>query len=66
MKKLLFKIQNNTLIVKERIKLSNEYKEILNPSLTVLNLKFLLSTEKLSFFTILLLRNLSFCYILIV
>ena len=36
------------------------------PSLTVLNLKFLLSTEKLSFFTILLLRNLSFCYILIV
>ena len=32
MKKLLFKIQNNTLIVKERIKLSSEY-----PSLTVFN-----------------------------
>lgn len=37
MKKLLFKIQNNTLIVKERIKLSNEYKEILNTNVISCN-----------------------------
>ncbi len=37
MKKLLFKIQNNTLIVKERIKLSSEYKEILNTNVISCN-----------------------------
>ena len=30
MKKILIKIQDNSLVVKERIKLSTEYKSILN------------------------------------
>lgn len=37
MKKLLFKIQNNTLVVKERTKLSSEYKEILNTNVISCN-----------------------------
>ena len=46
MKKLLFKIQNNTLIVKERIKLSNEYKEILNTNVISCN-ELIFSTDYL-------------------
>ena len=33
MKKLLFKIKDNTLVIKEKIKLSTNYKNLLNTNL---------------------------------
>lgn len=37
MKKILIKIQDNSLVVKERIKLSTEYKSILNTNVISCN-----------------------------